>query len=633
MANTPERLKKVQELFHAALVLEGSARQSFLNGACSDDRELLDEVQSLISSHEQAGSFIDSPAAQPVAELLASMSSKSFVGQTVGSFRILSQLGRGGMGEVYLAEDSKLGRKVALKLLPEEFTKREDLVRRFALEAKAASGLNHPNIVTVYEIGQIGSSEYIATEYIEGETLRQHFARGRMGLRDVLDVVIQLASGLAAAHGAGIVHRDIKPENIMLRPDGYVKILDFGLAKATVPRVPESPPTEADLEAPTLVQMQTEPGMLIGTTYYMAPEQARGQGVDARVDIFSVGVVTYEMIAGRRPFGGETNLDVLISTLEKEPPPLNSYVPGAPAEIQRIVSKALRKNKDERYQTIKDMLIDLKNLRDELAFEAKRDRSTSSDFYVEEDAATSIQQSVVTSSIQAVPTSTVRKRRVAALSIGVLLLTAIGIAGVKILSPRGPSQQNNPPAVAVERVLNYWITVQKYRDGRPYQEAFRLPGEMIFEKDYRVRLHFGSSQDGYLYIFNEGPQIGGQTPPLNVLFPSPTANNGSSLVSSGQTIDIPKESWIRFDQDVGTEKLWLVWSANSIPDLESTKQYANEKDRGEIGSPGLDRSVKDFLRKTIDANKPTIDKLEDSKETRVKVTASAMVHLLALEHH
>ncbi len=633
MANTPERLQKAQELFHAALALEGSARQSFLNGACSDDRELLAEVQSLISSHEQAGSFIDSPAAQPVAELLASMSSKSFVGQTVGSFRILSQLGRGGMGEVYLAEDSKLGRKVALKLLPEEFTKREDLVRRFALEAKAASGLNHPNIVTVYEIGQIGSSEYIATEYIEGETLRQHFARGRMGLRDVLDVVIQVASGLAAAHGAGIVHRDIKPENIMLRPDGYVKILDFGLAKTTLPRVPESPPTEADLEAATLVQMQTEPGTLIGTTYYMAPEQARGQGVDARADIFSVGVVTYEMLAGRRPFGGETNLDALISTLEKEPPPLSSYVPGAPAEIQRIVSKALRKNREERYQTIKDLLIDLKNLRDELAFEAKRDRSTSSDFYVEEDAATSIQPSVVTSSIQAVPTSTVRKRRVAALGIGALLVTAIGIAGVKILSPRAPSPQNNPPAVTVERVLNYWVTVQKYRDGKPYQEAFRLPGEMIFEKDYRVRLHFGSSQDGYLYIFNEGPQIGGEAPPLNVLFPSPTANNGSSLVSSGETIDIPKESWIRFDQDVGTEKLWLVWSADSIPDLESTKQYANEKDRGEIGSPGLDRSVKDFLRKTIDANKPTIDKLEDSKETRVKTTGSAMVHLLALEHH
>ena len=320
MANTPERLKKVQELFHDALPLEPAARTAFLVEACGSDRELLEEVESLISAHEREGSFIDSPAAQPVAEMLASIGAESFVGKTVGSFKVLSQLGRGGMGVVYLAEDSKLGRKVALKLLPEEFTRREDLVRRFALEARAASGLNHPNIVTVYEIGKTGSSEYIATEYIEGETLRQHFARGRMGLREVLDVVIQIAGALAAAHGAGIIHRDIKPENIMLRPDGYVKILDFGLAKALSGQRPSSGHQGADLEAATLVKMETEPGAMIGTVYYMAPEQARGLDVDARADIFSVGVIAYEMVTGRRPFGGDTNLDALISTLEKEPP-------------------------------------------------------------------------------------------------------------------------------------------------------------------------------------------------------------------------------------------------------------------------------------------------------------------------
>ena len=341
MPNTPERLKKVQELFHAAVSLEPAARTAFLVEACESDRELLDEVQSLISAHEREGSFIDSPAAKPIAELLASVSSESFVGQTVGSFKILSQLGRGGMGEVYLAQDSKLGRKVALKLLPEEFTRREDLVRRFALEARAASGLNHPNIVTVYEIGQTGSSQYIATEYIEGETLRQHFARGRMSLRDVLDVVIQVAGALAAAHGAGIIHRDIKPENIMLRPDGYVKILDFGLAKAVSGALPGSRQPAADLEASTLVKMETEPGAMLGTIYYMAPEQARGLDVDARADIFSFGVITYEMLAGRRPFGGETNLDALISTLEKDQPPLASCAPDVPAELQRVVAKAL----------------------------------------------------------------------------------------------------------------------------------------------------------------------------------------------------------------------------------------------------------------------------------------------------
>jgi serine/threonine protein kinase len=627
MSNTPERLKKIQELFHGALSLQPSARAAFLAEGCGSDRGLLDEVESLISAHEREGSFIDSPAGQPVAEMLASLASESYIGQTIGSFRILSQLGRGGMGEVYLAEDSKLGRKVALKLLPPEFTMRQDLVRRFSLEARAASGLNHPNIVTVYEIGQTGSSEYIATEYIQGETLRQHFARGRMSLREVVDVVIQVADALAAAHGAGIVHRDIKPENIMLRPDGYVKILDFGLAKAISDQ--RSRGQGADLEAPTLVKMETEPGALIGTVYYMAPEQARGLNVDARADIFSVGVVAYEMIAGRRPFGGETNLDALISTLEKEPAPLSSLAPDAPPELQRIVSKALRKNREERYQTIKEMLIDLKNLREELAFEAKRDRSGSPEL----GATTQVQQSVVTDGAKAIPTSPLKRRRFTPAAIGGLIVLVIGIVGVTIWLSSAPTPSNVPPAAAVERALNYWVTVQKYRDGKSDGKPFRLPGEINFEKDYRVRLHCSSSQDGHLYIFNEGPPSNGQTPPLNVLFPSPTANNGSSLVSGGQTVDIPKNSWFRFDQEEGTEKIWLLWSANSIPDLEATKEFANDKDRGLIGSPGLDRSVKDFLSKTMSLSKPAVEKDDATKETRVKVNGDTVVHVIRLEHY
>src|SRR5882724_4240993 len=628
MPNTPERLKKVQELFHAAVSLEPAARAAFLVEACESDRELLDEVQSLISAHEREGSFIDSPAAKPITEMLASVTSESFVGQTVGSFKILSQLGRGGMGVVYLAQDSKLGRKVALKLLPEEFTRREDLVRRFALEAKAASGLNHPNIVTVYEIGQTGTSEYIATEYIEGETLRQHFARGRMSLREVLDVVIQIAGALAAAHGAGIIHRDIKPENIMLRPDGYVKILDFGLAKAVSGALPGSRQPAADLEASTLVKMETEPGAMIGTVYYMAPEQARGLDVDARADIFSFGVITYEMLTGRRPFGGETNLDALISTLEKEPPSLASCAPGVPLELQRVVSKALRKNREDRYQTIKDMWIDLKNLREELAFEAKRERSSPPESRPAEAATTSIQESVVTESARAIPTSSLRKPRRARAVIGVLLVVLIGIVGVKMWLPSAPPRSDAPPQA--ERALNYWVTVQKYRDGKPYKDPFKLPGEILFEKDDQVRLHVGSPQDGHLYIFNEGPPINGEAPPLNVLFPSPTANNGLSAVSSGETIDIPKQSWFRLDQEEGTEKMWLVWSVKAIPDLEATKQFANEKDRGVINSPGLDRSVKDFLSKTHSASKPTVEKDDVSKETRVKANGDIVVHVLAL---
>ena len=204
---------------------------------------------------------------------------------------------------------------------------------------------------------------------------------------------------------------------------------------------------------------------------------------------------------------------------------------------------------------------------------------------------------------------------------------------MKIWLSSAPTPSNVPPTAAIERTLNYWVTVQKYRDGKPYEAAFRLPGEINFEKGYRVRLHFGSQQNGHLYIFNEGPPRNGEAPPLNVLFPSPTANNGLSLVSSGQTVDIPKQSWFRFDQDEGTEKLWLVWSAKSIAELEATKEFANDKDLGVIGSPGLDRSVKDFLSNTHSASKPTVEKDDASKETRVKANGDIVVHVLALEHH
>jgi hypothetical protein len=304
-----------------------------------------------------------------------------------------------------------------------------------------------------------------------------------------------------------------------------------------------------------------------------------------------------------------------------------------PAELQRVVSKALRKNREDRYQTIKDMWIDLKNLREELVFEAKRESSRAPEMSPAEAATTSIQQSVVTESARAIPTSSLRKRRLARAVIGALIVVVIGIAGVKMWLPSVPPRSDVPPPAAVEQALNYWVTVQKYRDGKPYEEPFRLPGEINFEKGYRVRLHFGSPQDGHLYIFNEGPPRNGEAPPLNVLFPSPTANNGLSLVSSGQSIEIPKESWFRFDQEAGTEKLWLVWSAKSIAELEATKEFANDKDLGVIGSPGLDRSVKDFLSKTHSASKPTVEKDDASKETRVKANGDIVVHVLALEHH
>ncbi|HAF24945.1 MAG TPA: hypothetical protein DCK93_18915 [Blastocatellia bacterium] len=288
-------------------------------------------------------------------------------GTKLGRYEIRSQLGAGGMGEVYLAQDTKLERSVALKILPANVASDQTRMRRFTQEAKAASALNHPNIITIYEIEQIDSVNFIATEFIDGETLRQGMKGAPMKLGEVLDVAIQTASALSAAHAAGIVHRDIKPENIMVRRDGIVKVLDFGLAKLTERLLPDS----VDPEAPTRAAINTEPGVVMGTVLYMSPEQARGLEVDARSDIWSIGVVIYEMVAGRLPFEGATSSDVIASILAREPPRLGLYLPDASVELQRIVKKALRKDREERYQTAKDMALDLKNLRRELEIEAE----------------------------------------------------------------------------------------------------------------------------------------------------------------------------------------------------------------------------------------------------------------------
>lgn len=280
-------------------------------------------------------------------------------------------LGPAGWGEVYLAEDTVLRRKVALKLLPSDLVENRERLGRFEQEALTASALNHPNILTVYEFGEAGSARFIATEYVDGKTLRQHLKGPQLSVREAIDVASQIASALAAAHKAGIVHRDIKPENIMLRRDGIVKVLDFGLAKLTGPQ------SEAvDTEAATRALFRTDPGIVVGTAAYVSPEQARGQETDARTDIFSLGTVVFEMVAGCLPFHGTTTSELLAAILnEKEQPPLARFARDVPSELEHIVSKALRKDREYRYQTIKDFLIDLQDLRRDLEVQVQLQRT------------------------------------------------------------------------------------------------------------------------------------------------------------------------------------------------------------------------------------------------------------------
>ncbi|HEY2962060.1 MAG TPA: protein kinase [Pyrinomonadaceae bacterium] len=362
---TPERWQQVKAIFNSAINYRPEERDLFISQACSGDENLRSEVESLIASHEQSGSFIDEPAFKVAAPLLVDDNSELKPGQAIGSYEVLSFLSRGGMGEVYLAEDKRLGRKVALKLLPSSFTKDNDRLRRFEQEARAASALNHPNIITIYEIREAGSSHVIATEFVEGETLRTRVNRTALSVSEALEIAVQVADALSAAHKAGIIHRDIKPENIMLRPDGYVKVLDFGLAKLS-----EQASPAVAAEAPT-IQVRTGSGIVIGTAGYMSPEQARGLGVDSRSDIFSLGAVIYEMLARRKPFEGDTPSDTLAAILKTEPPPLSRVLPGVPAELTRIVTKCLKKDREERYQVVKDLWLDLKALRQELEFQQK----------------------------------------------------------------------------------------------------------------------------------------------------------------------------------------------------------------------------------------------------------------------
>jgi serine/threonine-protein kinase len=291
---------------------------------------------------------------------------------TLSHYRIVSKLGAGGMGEVYLAQDtSELGRTVALKILPAEVAKDKDRLQRFTQEARTVSNLNHPNILTVYEFGQTESASFMATEYVDGVTLRQHLSTRRLKLVDVLDVAIQIVGALNAAHEAGVTHRDLKPENVMVRKDHIVKVLDFGLAKPSL--VPAD--NKIDSEAGTKVLVHTEPGLVMGTVSYMSPEQSVGKGVDQRTDIWSFGVVLYEMIAGSVPFPGKDIHRQIIAIQESEPVPIAQQVEGLPERLEEIIAKCLAKEKDERYQTAKDLLIDLRNLRRKLDLDAEIERT------------------------------------------------------------------------------------------------------------------------------------------------------------------------------------------------------------------------------------------------------------------
>jgi len=344
---TPARLQNIEELFASAVARSAEERDAFLEEACAGDASLRREVKALLAADSETDDFAQI-ASGVAAEWTATNDHRDLVGQTFGRYKIIAPLAEGGMGEVFLAEDLTLHRKAAIKFLPRKFTRDADRLRRFEQEARAVSALNHPNIITIYEVGQWDSTHFIASEFIEGETLNEKGQNGRLRLDEVLEIGCQTAGALAAAHAAGIVHRDIKPANIMLRRDGYIKVLDFGLAKLSSAAAPQLDVTEA--------------GRVMGTVNYMSPEQALGKPLDHRTDIFSLGVVLYEIATGSRLFAGDSEAATYNRILNQEPPPLRKVDPALPEELDLVLRRALEKNPERRYQSATDFRNDLRRL-------------------------------------------------------------------------------------------------------------------------------------------------------------------------------------------------------------------------------------------------------------------------------
>jgi len=658
-----ERLKQIEEIYHAALEVSPAERESFFKVSCDTDENLRREVESLLSFENSSDNFLDTPPESLAAEMFAEQQNKmSLADKEIGHYKIKELLGKGGMGEVYLAEDTNLNRQVALKFLSVPVCDNKNLLRRFKQEAFAASALNHPNILTIYEFDAEGEVCFLAAEYIKGETLRETLRGGKLTFGETLNIAEQIAFALSAAHKAKIVHRDIKPENIMLREDGFAKILDFGLAKLT--ETQEELTGESEEQSRKLAL--TKPGTIIGTAAYMSPEQVRGRtDIDGRTDIWSLGVVLFEMLTGRVPFAGETVSDMIASILKTDPPHLSKLIGDCPPELERIIDKALAKNVEERYQAIQDLALDIKSLKRRLEFEAELERSnppgeilisTSKSRFVVTNDETEKSPEVVTQMMRATATDSISTPQTVrdsqqifrsknhvplAIIVSVLLVGAVGSIFVWKFNSSGTDVQTaattsspaaSDPAVKKPSLsLNYSLTVQSYNDGR-YKNPFKLSGEMLFRNKDRVRLNIKSPQTGYLYILNESPKDEQGESSFNILFPSPTTNDGAARLSANQEIQIPQQSWFELDAKEGTELVWLVWSETAVSELESAKRFANPSDRGKIKDAALIKFIESLVQK-YQSNKENVARDDDKKESQITANTDILAHIIKLEHH
>ncbi len=635
-------LAAAARVFYAALQVPTGERAAFLQQACADNSELRAAVERMLQGHEQVNGLLDQPDLAALAHAELAAETDALCGQQLGHYEIIRRIGAGGMGEVYLARDYTLERQVALKILPLEFTRDPDRLHRFAREAKAASALNHPNIITIYEIGVAatddGDLHFIATEFIEGQTLRQRLQTKPLSMAEALDAAIQTAAALNAAHQAGIIHRDIKPENLMLRPDGYLKVLDFGLA-----RINKTMAAPGD-DSTTRRFMETHPGMVMGTLAYMSPEQARGERVDGRTDLWSLGVVLYELLTGTRPFTAATLPDLMVALLDREPAPLAQHLPDALPELAAAVQKALAKDTAARFQTAQEFGQTLKELRrrvDEavpaapardnaaLLSEAptrtfaKQPAAALREDAAVEEAATlpalpkATQAQPVNVSTQ--PVNTARRWR------GWLpLALAVALGGSLAVwrwLPVAPGQPSAPASTLVTEVpvrnLSYLLTVQKVRNGQEYDPPFDATGDEPFENGWLFRFTFSSPQTGYVYAINEGPGERGQSR-LAKLFPW----KGESAQLAANVARVTDNN--NLDRNKGTEKIWLVWAKSAVPELDAIKNVL-------VSDPTQAEAVRQFLAQHASLQAESVADAQ-TKQITLRGRGETLVKAVLLKH-
>lgn len=507
--------ERIREILDSALQLPPDQRDAYLTEACAGDFALRSEVESLIAASQQSA-FLDRdllPSLTPTLNMTV-----AYTGRTIGNYRVVSRIGEGGMGIVFRAVDSRLGRAVALKVISHSSSDGPgagEEKRRFFREAKAASALNHPNIVTIYEYDSDGEVDFIAMEYIRGKTLHALLAEHRPPLETLLGYAVQAAGAVAAAHAAGIVHRDLKTKNIMVTEGGTVKVLDFGLAKESGARITE-----------------TQTGAVLGTPAYMSPEQAKGEPADHRSDIFSFGVILYEIACGQRPFGGPDLPSTLYAVVHQDPPTPDTLNPALPKSLVALIGRCLRKNPEDRPESMETVGREL---------------------------------AAVTGQFQAVAPkrSGVRRRTV------ILAGAAAAIAGAfGIWLPR-PDHT---------RTLTYTILAQQMADGRPIGQEYVASPADTFHNGWRFRLRIASAQPSYFYLINHGPGANG-VERLWILYPRDTAAAATQQLVTG---------WYDFDQNPGTERLWIVSSQRPLPLLANP---------GEVRDPALSRRILETLTK------------------------------------